>query len=152
MAMASKSKRSKGKKRIQLGIIISREMKARIEAMARKSGQSQGQIAELLMMEAFAYKDLIAATRKGIEQIHKGNIEAELYRLGWTRIRTPDPTTGKVFSDWLEPGHPRASERGGFMPWKEGEQPPGNVTLREYEDGSAEVIVDDGSGEPEPER
>ena len=40
------------KKRIQLGVVISRVMKKQIEELARKSGLSQGQIAERLMLQA----------------------------------------------------------------------------------------------------
>ena len=40
------------KKRIQLGVLISRAMKKQIAELARKSGLSQGQIAERLMLQA----------------------------------------------------------------------------------------------------
>jgi hypothetical protein len=156
MATGSKAKR------VQLGIIVSREMKARIAALARKSGRSQGQVAEDLMLRQFAYEELVAATRKRIEEIHKGNVETELYRLGYTLIRRAD-ATGKVISrEWLEPGSSRplepgelASQRGGFIPWDKGEQPSGGMELRSRwrEDGTEEVEwapIDDKGGEKEP--
>lgn len=40
------------KKRIQLGVIISRAMKKQIAELARTTGMSQGQIAEQLMLQA----------------------------------------------------------------------------------------------------
>lgn len=132
METAAKTPRVKRKKRIQLGVIISPEMRSRLKGMMRKTGQSYGQCAEELMMLAFAYKDLIAATRIDIEEIHKGNVVNALHRLGYASVSTPD-STGKVFRAWLEPGHPNAPPRSGFEPYQPGEQPTGQVTVGETE-------------------
>lgn len=152
MPTGLKLKRRGEKKRIQLGVIISREMKRRIEVLARKSGRSQGQVAEQLMLEAFAYHDLVAAMRKGFEEIHKGNVEAELYRMGYTLIRETD-AAGKIFKAWAEPGFPQplklgslTSQRGGFIPPDEGD--PRSIELRQYPDGSEEIITKSGEEEP----
>jgi hypothetical protein len=52
-------------RRTQLGIIVSRGMKAKIAARARKIGCSQARIAEQLMETALAYERLIAAIGNG---------------------------------------------------------------------------------------
>jgi hypothetical protein len=95
---------TRAKKRVQLGIIVSREMKARIAALARKSGRSQGQIAEDLMLKQFAYEDLVAAMGKGIEEIRKNNVETELFKLGYIRVRRTDAAGKVITSGWYEPG------------------------------------------------
>lgn len=145
MTTGLKAKR-RNKRRPQLGAIITHKMKKRIEVMARKSGQSQGQVAEQLMLEAFTYRDQVAAIRKGIEEIHKGNVASELYRLGYTRVRTTD-ASGKVFSNWFEPGHPHAPERSDFTP-NAGDRR--SIEIREHEDGTTEVITGDGGAEGTP--
>jgi hypothetical protein len=137
---------SKKTKRIQLNLLVTGEMKKRIAALARKAKSSQGQVAEDLMLKQFAYEELVAAMGRGLEEIRKGNVEAELHRLGYTRGLPMRDASGKVWRVWFELGDPRAPPPSGFVPWNEGEQPRGRVEFREDE---VEAIAVDEGGEEE---
>jgi hypothetical protein len=90
-------------KRVQFATSFSRETKARIEQMARDTGQSQRQICEHLIETALLFRGLAE------------NVNATFYRLGYTPLRTAH---GLV---WYPPGHPEAPKRGGFEAWQPGE-------------------------------
>jgi hypothetical protein len=90
-------------KRVQFATSFSGETKARIEKLARETGQSQRQICEHLIELALLFRAL------------GESVPATLFRLGYTPKRTAH---GPI---WYPRGHPEAPPRGGFEPWQPGE-------------------------------
>lgn len=76
------------KKRVQLGIIVSRETKKTVADLARDSGRSQGQVCEELIEKGLAYDSTLAGIRNELEAIRKGNAETEWRRAGYTPVHT----------------------------------------------------------------
>jgi predicted DNA-binding protein len=79
---------SRHKKRVQLGIIVSRETKKTVADLARDSGRSQGQVCEELIEKGLAYDSTLAEIRNELEAIRKGNAETEWRRAGYTPVHT----------------------------------------------------------------
>jgi hypothetical protein len=104
---------------VQLGVLVAAETKAVIAKAAKASGKSLSREAEALIERALTYDRQFQAMRTSIDEMMAGNVEATLWRLGFTPIRTPQ---GKL---WAPPGYP-GIERSGFIPVDEAEPPRAN--------------------------
>jgi hypothetical protein len=103
----------KGQK-YQIGVIVAGPTKKAIVESTKASGRSISREAEHLIERALAYDRILAAMGTTLEKIKEGNLEAELWRSGYTPIRTPH---GKL---WAPPGYP-GIERSGFVAAEPGE-------------------------------
>jgi hypothetical protein len=99
------------RERQQIGLIVTAEMKRLIDEMAKASGRTQSQVAELLMEKAVQYDRTIAAMNKSLDEIRRGNIEGAFRAEGYTPIHSP---YGKI---WHPPGYP--IERSRFIAQEE---------------------------------
>jgi hypothetical protein len=93
---------------VQLGVLVSAATKAIIAKAAEASGKSLSREAEALIERALAYDQQFQAMRTSIDEMMAGNVEATLWRLGFTPLRTRE---GKL---WAPPGYP-GIERSGFV-------------------------------------
>jgi hypothetical protein len=107
------TKTPKGRVRVALGLKVTAETKRVIDQMAQASGRTQSQQAEFLIERALQFDRTLAAMGTTLADMQTGNIEATLFRLGYTPIRSP--REGKVWKLWAEPGFPGV-ERSGFVP------------------------------------
>ena len=98
--------------RVSLGLKVRAEVKALVDREALKTGRTQSQEAELLIERCLQYDRTLAAMRMTLADMEKGSVEAALFRLGYTPIRTIKD--GKAYKLWAEPGFP--VERSGFVP------------------------------------
>jgi hypothetical protein len=101
------------RKRIQVGLIITAETRAAIEAEAARSGRTLSQVAELLIEKALQYDRVIAAMNASLDEIRRRNIHAAMLREGYHPMQTP---YGRAY---LPPDMPL--ERSGFKSWAPGE-------------------------------
>jgi hypothetical protein len=99
--------------RVSLGLKVTAEVKRHIDAAARASGRTQSQEAELLIERALQYDRTLEAMRTTLADMQQGNVEAALFRLGFTLVRHVQE--GKAWKLWAEPGFP-GIERSGFIP------------------------------------
>jgi hypothetical protein len=101
------------RRRIQVGLIISAETKATIEAEAARSGQTQSQVAERLIERGLDHDRTIKAMGATLDDIQRRNIHAAMVREGYHPLRT------RYGMAYLPPATPL--ERSGFQPWQPGE-------------------------------
>jgi hypothetical protein len=101
-------------KRLQLGIIVSRKTKETIEKLARDTGQSQGQVCEVLIEKAIYLDSLVAAMGRTMEAIRDGNIETAFRRAGYVPFNS---SYGKI---WVPASYP-LTHRSGFIPPEPGD-------------------------------
>src|SRR5262245_17049416 len=121
----------RGKKRIQVSMILSAEIKTRIDAEAKRSGRTFSQTGEMLVERALAVDDVLRQTNLTLEALaalaHE-KFEAEMIRRGYRKLRVrPDPKYPRGFV-WVSPELIR--EHSGVKPWDEGEQPPGEIDIQ----------------------
>jgi hypothetical protein len=120
------------RRRIQLGLIVSAETKATIEAEANRSGLTQSQIAERLIERALTYDRTVAAMNATLDEIRRRNVHAAMMREGYHPLRTRHgmaylpPATPFERSSFQagQPGEPPPAtppERSGFQAWQPGE-------------------------------
>jgi hypothetical protein len=110
----------RGKKRIQVSMILSAEIKTRIDEAAKRSGRTFSQTGEMLVERALAVDDVLQQTNitlEDLEGIASEKFEAAMIRRGWTKERT-----GR-WDVWSSPGAEARRKRPGFKPWDKGEQP-----------------------------
>ena len=112
-------------KRLQMGIIVSRKTKETIEKLARDTGQSQGQVCELLLEKAIHYDNMVLAMGRTMEAVRDGNLETAFRRAGYTPINSP---YGKI---WVPASYP-LTQRSGFIPLEPGD-PSYEATKKETE-------------------
>jgi hypothetical protein len=110
--IARRIKPARAGQRYQIGVIVTGTTKNIIAKEAMKTGRTISREVEILIERALAYDKVLESRQITLEEMEKGNIEAALWRLGYTPIRTP--IDGKAWKVWAEPGHPRA-ERSGFI-------------------------------------
>jgi hypothetical protein len=108
------------KKRVQLGIIVSRETKNTIAEMARVSGRSQGQISEDLIEKGLKFEPTLAGIRGELEEIRKRQPEDWWRREGYLPVHT---AYGIV---WCPRGYPGVQA---FVEWRPGEPRPEPVEV-----------------------
>jgi len=100
--------------RVSLGLKVTAQIKDLLDAQAKVSGRTQSQEAEMMIERTIHYDRAFAAMKMTLEEIERGNLEAELQRKGYSFLRTEH---GKV---WLPPDYP--GERSGFIPPKKSEE------------------------------
>ena len=100
-------------RRISLGLKVTPQIKELIDTRAKASGRTQSQEAELMIERAVQYDRTLAAMNQTLEQIQRGNLEAELVRQGHSFERTE---YGRV---WYPPGFPEEEKRSGWVLPKE---------------------------------
>ena len=105
-------KRAVGRDRLPLGLKVTAKMKRYIDKLARDSGRTQSQEAELLMESALEFKITLGSMRTTLAEMETQNIDAVLFRLGYTPIRHVHE--GKAWKLWAEPGFPGV-ERPAFV-------------------------------------
>lgn len=79
------------RKRPQLGIIVTQEMKDQIEQLAKDSGRSMGQQAEYMLEQCLAYKAALTDMRGAVhtmQDVETHVIESVLFRRMWTAVPT----------------------------------------------------------------
>ena len=106
-------KEPKPGKRAPLSLLVRAEIKQLVDERAKASGRTQSQEAEIMIERCLIYDQTMEAMRATIADMQKGNVEATLWRLGYTPVR--EWREGKVWKKWAEPGFPGV-ERGGFVP------------------------------------
>src|SRR5262245_27075019 len=104
----------RGKKRIQVSMILSAEIKTRIDNEAKRSGRTFSQTGEMLIERALAVDNVLQLTNQTLEEL----FEAAMLRHGYRKLRVrPHPKYPRGFV-WVSPEmHQR----------DEGKQPPGEV-------------------------
>ena len=116
----------RGTKRVQVSMILSAELKTRIDAVAKRDGRTFSQTGEMLVEHALAVDGVLRQmnqTLEDLEDIVREKFEAEMIQRGYKKLRARGPQFPHGFV-WVLP---EAGERSGFKPWDEGEQPPGEV-------------------------
>jgi hypothetical protein len=107
------------RKRIQVGLIISAELKALIEKEAQRSGLTQSQVAERMIERARTYDVMFRAMNATLDDIRRRNVQAAMQREGYVPYRTPygmaylppdTPIEGSGFKQW-EPGETQPPDR-----------------------------------------
>lgn len=98
-------------RRSRISIDISSPTKARIASRANASGRTIAREAEIMIEGFLVYLEMQERNRTTLEDMHKGNVEGVLWKLGYIPIR--HVIAGKAYKLWAEPGSP--FERG-FRP------------------------------------
>ena len=110
----------RGQKRIQVSMILSAEIKTRIDAEAKRSGRTFSQTGEMLVERALAVDDVLRQTNltlEALEAIAREKFEAEMIRRGYKKVRVRrDPRFPRGFV-WI-------------LPVARSEQPPGEVDVQ----------------------
>jgi len=99
-------KTSEGGKRYPLNMRTTKETRDRLEKAAAESGRSLTQELEFQLERALQFDRTLAAMNKTVEEIQRGNLEAELMRQDYSFERTE---YGRI---WFPPGFP-----GDRSPW-----------------------------------
>jgi hypothetical protein len=73
--------------RISLGLKVTAEMKAKIDAVAKESGRTQSQEVERLIERALHYDMMLAAMNTTVEEIVNGNVKAAMHKVGYVEER-----------------------------------------------------------------
>src|SRR5262245_14717200 len=100
-------------RRSRISIDISSPTKARIASRAKATGRTIAREAEIMIEGFLVYLEMQEQNRTTLEEIHKGNIEGTLWRLGYTPHR--HIKDNKAWKYWTEPGFPGV-ERSEFAP------------------------------------
>jgi hypothetical protein len=96
--------------RFHVTVRITPQLYADIQEKADASRRSISEEVETRLERLAAQDSAMAAMGTSLDRIKEGNLEAELWRAGYTPIRDAD--TGKKL--WAEPGYP-GIERSGFI-------------------------------------
>lgn len=88
--------------RFSLGLKVTAEIKQLIDTLARRTGRTQSQQAELMIEFYFQYQATLAALRTSLTMIEKDGVELRLFRQGWRPISS-SKTSLKL---WAPPGYP----------------------------------------------
>jgi predicted transcriptional regulator len=122
----------RGKKRIQVSMILSAELKTRLDNVAKHTGRTFSQTGEMLIERALAVDVVLQQTNlslEGLEAIAREKFEAEMIQRGYRKLRVrPDPRFPRRSFVWVSPE--LLGERSGFKPWDEGEQLSGEVDVQ----------------------
>ena len=110
----------RGKKRIQVSMILSAEIKTRVDDVAKRNGRTFSQTGEMLVERALAVDDVLRETKltlEALEAIAREKFEAEMIRRGYKKVRVRrDPRFPRGFV-WI-------------LPVARSEQPPGEVDVQ----------------------
>jgi hypothetical protein len=94
----------KAHERVSLGLKVIAKTKRIIDQRAQKSGRTQSQEAESLIESALQFERTLKAMGTTLAEMEKQNVNAALFRLGYTPIRHVHE--GKAWKLWAEPGFP----------------------------------------------
>jgi hypothetical protein len=100
---------SKRVARPQVSILLSQEMKTRIEQMAQEVGCSFGRAAELIMERFFIYKQTIDDMRTTVGSVQAAEtrlIETQLFQRMWSPILAKGGVPAKRITLWAPPDTP----------------------------------------------
>ena len=98
--------------RTQIGVIVERQDQgaaAQSHAGERAHNLARGRAPD---REGAHLRWLVAAQKRTLEEMERGNVEAALHRLGYPMQR--QIIDGKVWRVWTEPGYPGAHQPGSF--------------------------------------
>jgi hypothetical protein len=130
----------------QLTILVRADIKRALVAAAKKSGRTLSSEAVIWLEELDTYRQAFKRMQQTAEEVERLSFAATAERKGYTRIRTVD-AAGKVHEALFSPGHPYGpTERSWLIPPDEGDRR--SIEIRDYEDGTTEIITRDGEGEP----
>jgi hypothetical protein len=104
----------RGKKRIQVSMILSAEIKTRIDDVAKRDGRTFSQTGEMLIERALAVDDMLRQMNRTLEGIAREKFEAEMIQRGYTKLRARGARFPRGFV-WVSPE--ARGERSGFKPW-----------------------------------
>jgi hypothetical protein len=104
-------------KRAPLSLLVRPETKRLVDRMATRDGTTQSAMAEYLIEQGLAVRQVLDAMGKTLEEIERGNADAALRRRGYNHHRVV--TGGKAWGVWTEPGFPTPTT--GFKAWEQGE-------------------------------
>ncbi len=113
----------RGKKRIQVSMILSAEIKTRIDDVAKRDGRTFSQTGEMLVERALAVESMLRQMNRTLEGIVREKFEAEMIQRGYKKLRL----RGGGFA-WVSPE--ALGERSSFKSWDEGEQSSGEVDVQ----------------------
>jgi hypothetical protein len=105
--MGRPTKPARKGRRYQIGVIVTGETKAVIDAAAKASGRTISREVEHLIERALGFEHMFESMRTTLAQIESGSITSALRRKGYTPVRTPH---GEA---WLPPTYP--IEKSGFI-------------------------------------
>jgi hypothetical protein len=102
---------SKRVARPQVSILLSQEMKARVERLAQEQGCSFGRAAEIVMDRFFTYENTIRDMREKVGSVQAATtklIETQLFYGGWSPIlaRAGEGEDAKRVTLWAPPDTP----------------------------------------------
>jgi hypothetical protein len=100
-------------KRSRISVDISAPTKALINSRAKASGRTLAREAEIMIEGFVTYQEMMERMRQTLDEMQRGNVEAALWRLGYTPVRRV--IDGKAWKLWAEPNFP-GLERSGFKP------------------------------------
>jgi hypothetical protein len=90
----------RGKKRVQISMIVSAELKTRIDAKAKSEGRTFSQIGEMMLERADVVDGMIKTLNRPLEDIVQEAFEVEMLRRGYKKLRMPDAPRGFA---WVPP-------------------------------------------------
>jgi len=105
----------RGRKRVQISLIIDTATKTRMDKEAKDSGRTVSQVGEWLIEKALTVDDVLRGMGRTMQGIARENLEAEMLRQGWAKHHD----SGRVM--WLPPERSPV-ERSGFIEWSEEDQ------------------------------
>lgn len=114
-------------KRAPLSLLVRPETKRLVDRLATRDGTTQSAMAEYLIEQGIAVRQVLDAVGKTLQEIESGNlrnVHAALLRAGFTVERWRDPADGKIWKSYREPGYPPVVSDGAFVTAiaQEGEQ------------------------------
>jgi hypothetical protein len=104
------TKSSRKGARYQIGVIVTGATKAVIAREAKGEGRTISRQVEHMIERCLQFDRTLAAMGKTFEEIKRGNLEAALFRDGYTVERRV--IDGKIWKSWREPGYPPVVEVG----------------------------------------
>jgi hypothetical protein len=92
-------------KRAPLSLLVRPSTKQLVDRLATRDGTTQSAMAEYLIEQGIAVRQVLDAMGKTVEEIQSGNVHAALLRAGFAVERYTDPD-GKIWKAYREPGYP----------------------------------------------
>src|SRR5262245_29666762 len=95
-------------KRAPLSLLVRPETKRLVDRLATRDGTTQSAMAEYLIEQGLAVRQVLDAVGKTLQEIESGNlrnVHAALLRAGFTVERYP--VGNKIWKAYREPGYPR---------------------------------------------
>ena len=96
-------------KRTTLSLMVSPDLKQRVEEAARASGRTQSTEAEQLILQGLAVRDVLGVVGMSVPEIARRQAETNFRARGYTVMHD------RHGDNWLPPGHPAATPSSGFI-------------------------------------